>query len=330
MTGRISSDRAIELVNRHRESVEGFVKRHSLDRYQINKLIKAETALRDRNSVLNFLRKEKNKIEMEEEREKALEEDIKKHIDETGSGRIGDLKDDIVEIREQMTDIVGNENTSFQETERRSHISHHDHEDSHKDSGKEFVEDLKDDQGEKNSEKNDEPEKKEQEKFSGTVIPDDLDRTDTGGSISADEKSRGELQREVNTYFAGLPGDEELDGIASNFKDLLPEEKKAELKGNAVNPVKMFDELRGKSKREKAIKSAYAVKKAFERNKGNHMSYREISEQLKNMEVVRKPIDISEFFVYMQNYDGVSNPDFEKIDSAVHDCKRVIRELENG
>ena len=329
MTGRIKSDRAIELVNRHRESIEGFVRRHSLDRYQINKLIKAETALRDRNSVLNFLRKEKNKIEMEEEREKALEQDIPNNIDETGSDRIGDLKDDIVEIREQMTDILGSEKPSFDSTDSKSSINHVKDRDSEEEPVENVKQDLESDRDEESSHKDDETTGEDNE-FSGTVIPDDLDRTDTGGSISADEKSRGELQREVNTYFAGLPGDEELDGIASNFKDLLPEEKKQELDGKAVNPVEMFEELRGKSLREKAIKSSYAVKKAFERNRGTHMSYYDISEEVKNMEVVRKPIDTSEFFRYMQDYDGVSRIDFDKVDSAVHDCKRVIRDLENS
>ncbi|MFB6115960.1 MAG: hypothetical protein ABEK10_00470 [Candidatus Nanosalina sp.] len=327
MTERISSDRAIELVDRHRESIEGFVKRHSLDRYQVNKLIKAETALRNRNSVLNLLRKEKDKIEMKEEREQALEEDVKNHVEETGSGRIGDLKDDIVEIREQMTEIVGNDKPSFEEPNHSTQIKRPENEENKSIEENNHEEPSGQEPGDEETR---EIEDKDSKKFEGSVIPDELTGTKTGGSISSDEKSRGKLQREVNSYFAGLPSDEELDGIASNFKNLLPEEKRENLSGNAVSPVDMFEDLRGKSKREKAVKSAYAVKKAFERNKRSHISYREISEELKNMDVVRKPLDTSEFFSYMQNYDGMSQIGFEDVSSAVHDCKRIVKELENS
>lgn len=319
-TQRIDSERTIEIVSRHKESVQGFVKRNNLNIYQLNKLIKAETALKNRNSVLNYLRKEKEKLEMENAREKSLEEDVKN----TGLGgnKLNNLKDDIVEIREHMTDIIGEGNSNFESPDKKSKIKHPTSQKQDNETEKPKKEPSKSKERKESIGSKDSEKESREDAFSGSLIPDGLAHQNTN-PVNTSAKSRRDLQKEVDKYF-NIPDEAELEGIASEFEELLPEDKRRNLSSdNTDSPVNVFEEIKGSGNREKALKAAYTVKKTLEKNEDRHLSYNEISDKVKNMEI-RKPLDTAEFFEYMDRYDGTGELNFDNLRPAIHDCRRIV------
>lgn len=292
---KLSSEKTIEIVNRHKESVKGYVRRHELDIYQINKLIKAETALRDRNSVLNFLRKEKEKIKRKTARENALKEDVTENqVVEKGGDRISDLKNDIIDIRQQMTDIsaapVENEDSSGK---------------------KDQVENVNHDES----------------------TTDDLDNisqnsgTEESANLPVGAKSRRKLYEEVENHFDSLPNSEsgDLNSIVSSFRNLLPggqPDNISELTSD-LEPVDIFKEFEDETVREKAIKTAYTVKKCLESSQDRQLSYSEIADQIEDMGLENSRVT-AEFFRFMEDYDFISQPEFEELDSVINDCRAVV------
>jgi len=289
---KLDSSKTIEIVKRHKESVEGYVRRHDLDIYQINKLIKAETALRDRNSVLNFLRKEKDKIRRKTARENALKEDFKPNrVTQKGEDVLDNLRNDIIDIRQQMTDInaapVRNDNRDEEENTSSESSS----------SAEESQEDVQD---RKNS-----------------------------SSLSPGEKSRRKLHEEVENHFDSLPDSESsrMNGIVSSFRNLLSGEEKEEDVASLTSdlqPEDIFDEIERKSDREKAIKAAYTVKRALENSQDVHLGYGRIAEEIEDMDLENSS-KTAEFFRFMEDYDHLSTPEVDELDKVLNDCRAVVR-----
>lgn len=288
---KLDSSKTIEIVNRHKESIEGYVRRHDLDIYQINKLIKAETALRDRNSVLNFLRKEKDKIRRKTARENALKEDFEPNrVTQKGEDVLDNLRNDIIDIRQTMTDInaapVKNDNWDDEES---------------------------------NSEKSSDNEESQ----------DDVQERKYSSSLSPGEKSRRKLHEEVENHFNSLPDSEssQMNGIVSSFRSLLSgkdkEEDVASLTSD-IQPEDIFDEIEEKSDREKAIKAAYTVKRTLENSQDIHLGYSRIADEIEDMDLENSG-KTAEFFRFMDDYDYLSTPEIEDMDKILNDCRAVVK-----
>lgn len=287
MKQRLNSDDVLDIVGKHKESVEGYVRRHDLDIYQINKLIKAETSMQDRNSVLNFLRKEKEKIMQKQPRDQALKQDLREEQvnRETGQETLNNLKDDLIDIRQQVTEI----NTDA--------VAH-------------------------NTEENDTADRSESVKEDG-----ENDGKNTEGSESKvlpeGVKSRRKMEEEVEHHFDSLPSDREDSGIVSSFRDLISGSDKV---SDVVDlePVDIFDEIEGKTDRERAVKAAYTVRKCLENAREEHLGYDEISSLTRNGELPVGSGAMADLFNYMAEYDYGAEFDFDEVDEAVSNCRALV------
>jgi hypothetical protein len=289
MDQRLNSEDVLDIVGKHKESVEGYVRRHDLDIYQINKLIKAETSMQDRNSILNFLRKKKEKIIQKQPRDQALKQDLREeHVNrESGQETLNNLKDDLIDIRQQVTEI----NTDA--------VDHNTEEDDNASM-------IKAEQG--NQENN--------ERHTGesnNVLPEGV-------------KSRRKLEEEVEHHFDSLPSDMEDSGIVSRFRDLISGEEDV---SDVVDlePVDIFEEIEGKSDREKAVKAAYTVKKCLENSRGEHLGYGEISSLVRNGELPVSSGAMADLFNYLSEYDYGAEFDFDEVDEAVSNCRALVHRL---
>jgi hypothetical protein len=285
MEQRLDSETVLDIVGRHKESVEGYVRRHDLDIYQINKLIKAETSMKDRNSVLNFLRKEKDKIMQREPRDQALKQDLREEQvnRETGQNTLNNLKDDLVDIRQQVTEI----NTDAVKSPE------------------------KDEEVEEAKKRLEEEQVNDEEGSSGAALPEGV-------------KSRQKMEEEVEHHFDSLPSDREDSGIVSSFRDLLSgDEDISDVVGD-LEPADIFDEIEDKNDRERAVKACYTVKKILEKSRGEHLSYGEISSMVRNDDLPVGSDAMAELFNYLSEYDYGAGFDFEDVDEAVSNCRALV------
>lgn len=309
----LKSSEVLNLLEKRESYVKEYVADHELNIYQLNKIIRAESAMKNRNSLMQFLNKEKRKLKGEGKKEESEEP---QHVDRENIKDMDELNQAIQEDNDTISNLKNQLDTVEQSWRKVKH-------------DRMRINEKKQDRRERMNLVN---ELKNRGFSENTLVDcsiDELKQLKQDTQRKKKLKSESAIREEINEYIESYDFHKHLEeqnkSLISRVKSKLSFSD-SQIFNNILTINEKFESFKTLEKEEKIFKTGLLTKKYYEHklNSKKELSFKDIATLMREIGVGNEDKVVS-FFKMLDDYDYPSDFNHHDVDGVIESLEELTR-----